>query len=290
MVRLRIEEITDPKLKAAKDGELHNLKFRCTQIWRKIVGDMNESQKYDLLKCEMGKRGLKIHSNTPLDVALYKKAMLGIEVSSLGDLAVTPDYVSIGGGFVKSPKDAEDIDIIIREDESNRDEGLELKISRLIKKQTGKKSHFVYSKSGPHSDYIPTFDRILRAKDETKRIRVKEDYGKADKKKTEKPLPALEDYENLLHHIHISDKGKEEIHHCLIFDHIANMFKQIHLWVKDGKVYLDGKEIKEGTFHVIGGLEPTQGVVWSDKEAEDNGIHPKAMKQGMSLKEKSKEW
>lgn len=251
-------------------------------------------EKYNLLKHEMGKRGLKLSSDTPLDVALdvalFRKAMLGIDIAGLGEVAITPDYVSIGGGFAKSPKDAEDVDIIIREDEANRDEGLELKLSRLIQKRTGKKCHFVYSKSGPHSDYIPAFDKVLRAKEETKRVKVKEDYGKADKGKTEKPLPALEDYENLLHHIHIDDKGKEEIHHCLIFDHIANMFRLTHLWLEDGKVFLDGKEIKEGVFHVIGGLEPSQEVLWSDKEAKENKIKPKAMKQGMSLKEKSKEW
>ncbi len=108
--------------------------------------------------------------------------------------------------------------------------------------------------------------------------------------KTEESLPALEDYENLLHHIHIDEKGKEEIHHCLVFDHIANMFKQTHLWIKDGKVYLDGKQVQEGVFHVVKGLEPEQEIVWSDEEAKENRIKPKKMKAGMTLKEKAKEW
>jgi len=100
----------------------------------------------------------------------------------------------------------------------------------------------------------------------------------------------LEDYEYLLHHIEIDNKGKEEIHHCLVYDHIANMFEQDHLLIKNGKAYLNDKEIKEGLFHVIKGLEPTQEVVWSDEEAEENKIKPKEMKSGMSHKEKSKEW
>jgi hypothetical protein len=100
----------------------------------------------------------------------------------------------------------------------------------------------------------------------------------------------LEDYEYLLHHIEIDDKGKENIHHCLVYDHIANMFEQDHLLIKNGKVYLGDKEIKEGIFHVIKGLEPTQEIVWADEEAEENGIKPKKMKAGMSLLEKSKEW
>ena len=102
--------------------------------------------------------------------------------------------------------------------------------------------------------------------------------------------PIIEDYEYLLHHIEVDENGREEIHHCFIYDHIANMFEQSHLFIKDGKVYLDDKEIKEGLFHVIKGLEPTQEVVWANDEAEENGIEPKEMNTGMTLKEKSKEW
>ena len=105
-----------------------------------------------------------------------------------------------------------------------------------------------------------------------------------------KEMGMLKDFEYLLHHIEIDDKGKEEIHHCYVYDHIANMFEQEHLLVKDGKVYLNGKQIKEGVFHVIKGLEPTQETSWSDKEAEEHGIKPKAMKEGMNVKEKAKEW
>ena len=255
-------------------------------------------RKYEILTAEMKKRGLKVGENTPLDaalgVALFKRAMLGIDVTHLDDVVVVPDYITIGGEFVKSPKNVKDLDLVMRQDEGDRDEGTELKISRLVKKQTGKECRFVYSKSGPHSNYIPAFDLVLRAKDDTRRVKVKEDYGtgmeKAKKEGTGEPLPALEDYENLLHHIHTDDKGEEEIHHCLILDHIANMFEQVHLWIKDGKIYLDGKEIKEGVFHVVKGLESTQEVVWTDEEAEENEITAKKMKIGMTLKEKAKEW
>lgn len=100
----------------------------------------------------------------------------------------------------------------------------------------------------------------------------------------------IEDFEYLLHHIEVDDKGKEKIHHCLVYDHIANMFEQAHLLIKDGKAYLNNREIKEGLFHIIKGLEPTQEVVWSDEEAKENKIKPKKMIAGMSLKEKAKEW
>lgn len=99
----------------------------------------------------------------------------------------------------------------------------------------------------------------------------------------------FEDFEYLLHHIHIED-GKEEIHHCFLYDHIANLFEQAHLAVKKGAVYLEGKKIQDGIFHVVKGLESTQEASWSDAEAEKNKIKPKAMKKGMGLREKAKEW
>ncbi|GAG28225.1 unnamed protein product [marine sediment metagenome] len=97
-------------------------------------------------------------------------------------------------------------------------------------------------------------------------------------------------YEYLLHHIAVDDSGKEEVHHCYVYDHLGNLFTQAHLLIKDGKGFLDGKEIKEGLFHIISGLEVFQEVAWSNEEAEENNIRPKEMKAGMTLKQKSKEW
>lgn len=100
----------------------------------------------------------------------------------------------------------------------------------------------------------------------------------------------LDDFEYLLHHIHKSNGGKEEIHHCFMLDHMANMFVQEHLAVEDGKTFLNGRVIKDGVFHIIQGLEKTQEVVWSNQEAQENKITPKRVKAGMTLKEKAKEW
>lgn len=99
----------------------------------------------------------------------------------------------------------------------------------------------------------------------------------------------LKDFEYLIHHIENVD-GKEEAHHCYLYDHIANLFEQAHLEIKAGKAYLDGKLVKDGVFHVIIGLEKTQKVAWSDEEAKAAKIKPKAMRAGMTLKQKAKEW
>jgi len=298
---LKIEEMTSEKLSKLSGLELHSLRLRFIQLFNKWFEDNNRQKvdklernnfldQYRLLLKEMNKRK-RTHGVQSIDRALFRKNIYGLNTSSLGDIVKVPDYVSIGGGFVKSPKDADDLDLIVREDERKRDEGLELKLSRLMQKQIEKKCHFVYNETGAHSTYIPLFDLVLRSKNKINRVEVKEDYSKSEKiEKDLRPERTLEDYEYLLHHIEIDNKGEEKIHHCLVYDHIGNMFEQEHLLIKNGKAYLGGKEIKEGIFHVIKGLERTQEVVWSDEEAEGNKIKPKEMKSGMTLKEKAKEW
>ena len=100
----------------------------------------------------------------------------------------------------------------------------------------------------------------------------------------------LKDYEYLLHHIAIDDAGKEEVHHCMLYDHIANMFMQSHLLIKDGEALLDGRKVSDGLFHVISELESTQEVAWSNEEAKSKGLEAKEMKAGMTLEQKAKEW
>jgi len=112
----------------------------------------------------------------------------------------------------------------------------------------------------------------------------------ANRKEISLKEKGIEDFEYLLHHVVVDDNGIETLHHCYLFDHIANMFEQGHLTVRDGKAFLNGKAVKEGNFHVISGLETPQEVVWSDEDAIENNIKPKKMVFGMTLKQKSKEW
>lgn len=124
---------------------------------------------------------------------------------------------------------------------------------------------------------------IEKAKAETKRIR--------DKQKIEAAHPGkpLDSFEYLTHHIEMVN-GKEEVHHCYLYDHIANLFEQEHLVIKDGKAYLGKKQIKDGTFHIIKGLEKKQEVAWSDEEAKAAKIKLMKLKAGMTLKQKAKVW
>ena len=182
--------MTSEELSKISDDELYSLRLRFIQLFnkwfknnnRQKVGNLERNNfldQYRLLLKEMNKRKLT-HGVQSIDRALFRKNVYGINTSSLGDIVKVPDYVSIGGGFVKSPKDANDLDLIVREDERNRDEGLELKLSRLMQKQIEKECHFVYNETGAHSTYIPLFDLVLRSKNRINRVEIKEDYSKSE--------------------------------------------------------------------------------------------------------------
>lgn len=117
---------------------------------------------------------------------------------------------------------------------------------------------------------------------------VKETVSMFSKQK-EKDEIDMPSFEYLLHHI-VIDGRDESIHHCFVYDHIANLFEQGHIVIKDGKSFIDGKKAKDGIYHFIKGLEATQDVSWGDDQAEEQKIIPKKMFAGMSFSKKAKEW
>ena len=186
---MRIENITARRLKGAEDSELRHLRSRFINIFDRYFAGSDVQKavdierrvfltKYIILYSEMRNRGMKVYRKAPIDEEAYsriiKSSLWSLDVPALGDLVVVPDYVSVGGSFVKSPKEAEDIDVIIRDSGKAHDESFELKVGRLLGGQTGKEPHFVYAPKGPHNSYIPVFDLVLRARDDTKKVRVKE--------------------------------------------------------------------------------------------------------------------
>jgi len=193
---MRIEEVTRTSLSKAPDKELLILRLRFIQLWNKnfkgnnkaVVGSLNRSSflsKYRLLLNEYNRRKLE-HSTEDIDRAAFKKAMeivkLGIDTTNLGEIVVVPDYVSLGGSAVNNMEKAGDVDIILRENESRRDTGLELKLVRILDKQknvASKEKEFIYSERGPHSTYIPLYDLVLRPKEDSQKVEVKEDYRKS---------------------------------------------------------------------------------------------------------------
>jgi hypothetical protein len=72
----------------------------------------------------------------------------------------------------------------------------------------------------------------------------------------------IEDWEYLLHHMHVNDipGEEEEVHHCPMLDHLGNKYKVEHIIGEDGKPY-----------HCIMGLEENQEVLRSDDAAKEGG-------------------
>lgn len=188
---MRIEEITRSKLSKAANNEVYGLRLRFIQLWdknfqdndNKKAGDLQRNdflKRYKLLIDEMKKRKLN-HSVKDIDRALFRKVIWGIELSDFEDISVVKDYVSIVGSFVKSPTKAKSVDLVIREDEENKDEKLESEISNLIKKQIKKDCNYRYERKGPDSSYIPLFDKVLRTNKSLQVIEVKEQKANASK-------------------------------------------------------------------------------------------------------------
>lgn len=379
---MRIEDISKASLGAAEDGDLYNLRLRTVQLYEKnfqgnsrkmAMGLKREDliEKYRSLREEMKKRKLRIWKEAAIDRVTFKKAMMGIDVPSLGNVVITPNFAVITGPFIRSPKIANEMDVVIKEEPHKKDERIESLIQSVLQMATEKGVRFTYKQLGVDGAHIPVFDLILRPKNETRRINRQWPYDseaaiskekgekkiqiskpeetentiripvgngcevtatitidakqgikalycgrvkkirtylfdkrkkawtmtsarawiKEHKEKINKKLDEenLETFEYLIHHVSV--EGDEEIiHHCHMYDHIGNLFEQVHLWIDKGKIYLDGKQIKEGHFHVIKGLEQKQEIAWSEEEATDAGIKPKRMMSGMTLKQKAKVW
>jgi len=193
---MRIEDITRESLAKAPNRELLALRLRQIQLWNKnfkdndkvVVGSLNRSDflaKYRLLLREYNKRKLE-HSTEDIDRAAFKRSMeiakIGFDISMLDTMVVVPDYVSLVGSGVSNLNDANDVDILLREDERNRDTGLELKLVRTLDKQdtlAKKGKEFIYSTKGPHATYLPLYDLVLRPKSELNKVVVEEDYKKS---------------------------------------------------------------------------------------------------------------
>lgn len=190
---MQIEDITKEALKGLNRTELYDLRFRFIQFYEKHfrgnriqkVGEFGRKDftaKYKLLKEEMKARtvGLK---PTSLDRALFKHALMGINVADLDEIVVVQDFASIVGQYVKSPMNAENIDMVLK-----RGCGIELeeKLEKAFQEETGKSVIIDYNKEGPEATFIPVFDLVLRPKDDTKRVVAKKAKKTLAKKKAEK--------------------------------------------------------------------------------------------------------
>lgn len=161
---MRIEEITKARLKKARDEELNGLKVRFTGLWDK---EMKKSlwsdsvrngflKKYLLLLDEMKSRKLE-NSTCAIDKAAFRKTMIlrkfGIDVADLDDMVIVPNCIVA---------DAASVDF--------------KKIEALANEQYEEFSKMFEQQDEPETSYIPLYDLVLRAKQETVKVEIQKPY------------------------------------------------------------------------------------------------------------------
>ena len=186
-MNIMIEHITEEKLKDLEDWDLRDLRHRFINLFNNYFHDstvMKASgiprrtfmEKYILLREEMNNRGIKFFRTMPLETEIEKRIFKSfawdLDVYALKDLLMVPNYISIGGDYIISPKSVEKVDVIIRHSEEHRNDKFEAVISQIIKEQTRKETNFIYNINGPDSSYVPLFDLMLKSHEEIKKIKI----------------------------------------------------------------------------------------------------------------------
>lgn len=199
---MRIESITKENIKELPPIELRNIKLRFMRIYddyftnpvvQKGVGLDRETffNRYVILRNEMKRRNIEYNEGAPIDkdkevnVRVFLKSIYGIDIPSLGGVTIVKSYVAITGAFIKKPKGAKGVDVVVRNLEDNKDERLEKKISMVIKAHTGKEPNFIYRPEGPAGNYMPVFDLVLKARGEAKVIKIEKTKKTVEVKKPE---------------------------------------------------------------------------------------------------------
>lgn len=193
---MRIEDITiedlERTIKRTDNVSIRKLRMRFVQLYekffenneaRKVImksghqetvltrGDLIE--KYSLVLREIRKRKLDVGSKA-IDTEVMKSSIWGFSIASLPDAIVIPGFISVGGDYIKSPKSAESVDIIIKASEEGKSEELETKLMEIVKLRMGKEPNFIYSPEGPKGDHIPLFNLMIQAEAEMKKVKSEE--------------------------------------------------------------------------------------------------------------------
>ncbi len=178
--RMKIENFTKSVLEEVSDKDLFAFRLRFIQMWSKEfrVNKRNAQvaglrrceflDRYKILLDEIKSRKLVIKRKSSIDWALFRKTMIGMEVSSMGEVVMIPDYVTVSGDFVKNPCKATLLDVVIRDSHLRGD--IERKVKKMFNQQVALPLEFLYQPAGPHSSFIPVFDLVLRAKTKTGRV------------------------------------------------------------------------------------------------------------------------
>jgi hypothetical protein len=189
---MRIENIKPETLKAETDAELKNLRVRCAQVFskEKMPAGLRRAEvlkKYVMLRIEMRKRRIPDPAPNWLEdearLRIAKRAICGIDVPGLPEIILKENFAAIVGAFIKNPKTAADLEIIVKA--ATRDEAMEAAITKALTCECGMPSGCTYSAVGIPGPHIPLWDLVLRPKPLT----FKAPAECITKDSDEKPIP-----------------------------------------------------------------------------------------------------
>ena len=173
---VRLSEITPARLREIDDKELLSLHRRLHQLYGRTKTYTKEDMInfHKLVEAEMRKRGMNHEIHDELD----KESAAFLRKSE--DVIVVPEFISIVGSVARGEEEPGDIDIVIRAERTARGfliqpENIELPIRNILDPEKEGKLHYIPNPQGPHGDYIPVFDLVLRAREpEVRKVSAKE--------------------------------------------------------------------------------------------------------------------
>lgn len=185
---MRIEEMTTARLRKASHEELVDLRRRCINLWIKgkfdkgaeTFGVLKRSEllsRFTKLSREMRLRRSEPKTITAIDKIVIDRVnrgtMLGIDVPALGEIVLVEDAVSIVGEYVRDPRRAADIDVIIKCGPVVPGYIPETVLNARIYAEVQKNTCYVYKSDRVEVVHIPLYDLVLRPKDSTVKVTPK---------------------------------------------------------------------------------------------------------------------
>ena len=161
---MQISEISPVTLRDVDGQEVLSLHYRLHQLWGANEGGLTREaivNAHAFVVHELLQRDLSHNTTSSLDTVQLK------ELDLPGEVVVVDNFVALVGSFVYGEVN-HDVDVLLRAD-SDRDGHLlltEMNILLPLRKILDPEKigllHFIPNAQGPHADYVPLYDLILR--------------------------------------------------------------------------------------------------------------------------------